>query len=99
MHTTLLSNLVITKVFTASTFYSPQNKKGRRNNRSQWALVIKYEGETTYLSEGKRYLSDLNHVVILPKGCSYARIPFKLHVQTASEVSQLPCFAMQFMRI
>ena len=71
MHTTLLSNLVITKVFTASTFYSPQNKKGRRNNRSQWALVIKYEGETTYLSEGKRYLSDLNHVVILPKGCSY----------------------------
>lgn len=48
-----------------------KNAKTQRNNRSNWAIVIKYEGETMYFSEGKSYLSNINNSVILPKGCSY----------------------------
>lgn len=67
----VLSNLVITKVDSASTFYNPQTKKSRRIDRPCWAVVIKYEGETIYNSNGKQFLSDLHHMVILPKGCTY----------------------------
>lgn len=36
-----------------------------------WAIIIKYEGETVYTSNGIEYLSNLSHIIILPKGCSY----------------------------
>ena len=71
MNTSFLANLVITKVHSASTLYTPQNTKLKRNDRQRWAVVIKYEGETVYTSGEKRFLSNLAHVVILPKGCSY----------------------------
>ncbi|MBE6554325.1 MAG: helix-turn-helix transcriptional regulator [Ruminococcaceae bacterium] len=71
MKSELLSNLIITKVHSASTLFSPQNKKAKRKNRSRWAVIVKYEGETLYTANGKRFLSDANHLVILPKGCTY----------------------------
>ena len=67
----ILSDLVITKVYSVSTLYTPEKTKLKRNNRERWAAVIKYEGETVYSSNGKRFLSDIGHIVILPKGCSY----------------------------
>lgn len=51
--------------------YTPQNTKAKREDRRRWAVVIKYEGETVYTSNGKQFLSDLSHLVILPKGCTY----------------------------
>lgn len=71
MNTEVLSKLVITKVHSVSTLYNPESAKGRRSNRVRWAIVIKYEGETVYTAEGKRYLSDLNHIMILPKSSTY----------------------------
>ena len=71
MNTEILSNLVITKVWSVSTLYSLENAKLKRTDRSRWAAVIKYEGETVYTSGEKRFLSDIGHVAILPKGCSY----------------------------
>ena len=71
MNIDILSNLVITKVHSVSTLYTPKNTKAKRNDRRYWAVVIKYEGETIYYSNGRQFLSDLNHVLILPKGCSY----------------------------
>ena len=67
----VLSNLVITKVHSVSTLYTPQNTKLKRNDRRRWAVVIKCEGQTVYTSNGTRFLSDINHIVVLPKGCSY----------------------------
>lgn len=67
----ILSNLIITKIYSATTMYTEKNKKAKRVNRSCWAFVIKYEGETVYLSQGQKILSDKNNLVILPKGCSY----------------------------
>ena len=71
MDKSILTDLVITDVHSVSTLHSPENKKSKRINRPCWAVVIKYEGETFYLSNGKRFLSDVNHLVILPKGCTY----------------------------
>ncbi|MDY3928361.1 MAG: AraC family transcriptional regulator [Clostridia bacterium] len=71
MYIDILSNLVITKIYSATTIYTEKNTKAKRTNRPYWAVVIKYEGETMYVSKGKSYLSDMNNLVILPKGCSY----------------------------
>lgn len=71
MYLNILSDLVITKIYSATTMYTDKNTKTRRNNRPCWAVVIKYEGETMYVSKGKSYRSDLNNLVVLPKGCSY----------------------------
>ena len=71
MSAELLSNLTIKKVHSVSTLYNPANTKLKKNNRPRWAVVIKYEGETVYTSNGKQFLSDINHMVVLPKGCSY----------------------------
>ena len=71
MNTTVLTDLVITNVLSASTLYSPENKGNKRTNRPCWAVVIKYEGETFYYANEKAFLSDAGHLMILPKGCSY----------------------------
>ena len=67
----ILSNLVITRVHSAATFFTPQNTKIKRYDRPCWAILIKYEGETVYTWEGKRIVSDLQHITILPAGSSY----------------------------
>ena len=71
MNLEILSDLIITKVYSATTMYTEANTKNQRNNRQNWAIVIKYEGETIYTAKGKTYLSDINNIAILPKGCSY----------------------------
>lgn len=71
MNQSILTDLVITNVYSAFILYSPENKKSKRINRPCWAIAIKYEGETYYHTDGKSILSDAAHLVILPKGCSY----------------------------
>lgn len=71
MNAELLSNLVVTRVNSVSTLYSKKNAAAERKNRPLYAVVIKYEGETLYKSNGKQFLSDIEHIVLLPKGCSY----------------------------
>ena len=71
MDTDVLSNLIIDKIDSVSTIYTEENASGRRRNRQRWALVIKYEGETRYTSNGKDYISNINHIALLPKGCDY----------------------------
>ena len=71
MYTDVLSNMVITGVHSVSTLFTIEKAKMRRPNRSRWAIVVKYEGETVYMCNEKLFISDINHIVILPKGCSY----------------------------
>jgi len=71
MNVNILSDLVITKVYSVSTLYTPKSTKLKRQKRSCWAFAIKYEGETVYTSNGKELLSDCAHLIVLPKGCSY----------------------------
>lgn len=67
----LLSNLIITGLRSASTMYTVERAKGRTECRACWAMYLKYEGETVYRSGGKDYLSDRDHIVVLPRGCRY----------------------------
>ncbi len=71
MDTDILSDLIITKIHSVSTMYNEKNTGGKRNNRPVWAFVIKYEGETRYRSNGREYISNINNLAVLPKGCSY----------------------------
>ena len=71
MNGEFLSDMVITRVRSASAVYTPKNTRASRKDRPRWAAIIKYEGETVYTANGKQLLSDANHPVLLPKGCSY----------------------------
>ena len=71
MNTDVLSDLIINRIDSVSTIYTKENTGSKRRNRPQWALVIKYEGETRYVSGGKEYVSNIHHIAVLPKGCDY----------------------------
>ena len=66
-----LSDLVITGVRSVSTLYNSKNNGAKRCDRPCWAIIVKYEGETVYTSCKKRFVSDLSHIALLPRGCSY----------------------------
>ncbi len=66
-----LSNMVIKNVVSVTTMYSPEGAGAKRSNRQRWAVILKYEGATVYFCNGKSYLSDMEHAVLLPRGCSY----------------------------
>ena len=66
-----LSDLVITGVRSVSTLYNSKNNGAKRCDRPCWAIIVKYEGETVYTSGKKRFVSDLSHIALLPRGCSY----------------------------
>lgn len=68
-----VANITITKVFSANRLInSPVGITTYRHNRNGWAVVLKFEGETIYYANGQTVLSNINHPVILPKGCSYS---------------------------
>lgn len=67
----ILSNLVITKIHSATTMYTSGGTRIKRGERPCWAIVHKFEGETVYVSGQKHYVSDWTHPVVLPKGCAY----------------------------
>ena len=67
----ILSDLVITEIQSVTDIYSEKTAHSERINRERWAVVLKYEGETEYICNGKKYISDNHNPVILPKGCSY----------------------------
>lgn len=71
MSSSILSDLIITKIYSVSTMYNKKNAESKRPRRERWAIITKYEGETIYYSCGKQYISNKNNLVVLPKGCSY----------------------------
>lgn len=71
MNAEVLSDLMIHTIHSVSTIYTEKNAGAKRKNRQCWALVIKYEGETRYVSGGREYISNIEHIAVLPKGCDY----------------------------
>lgn len=68
----ILSNIIINKTNFSATIYNKKNAHGTNINRTCWAIIIKYEGETCYTTKSGVYISNINNVVILPKGCNYS---------------------------
>lgn len=66
-----LSDLVITKIYSISTIYTKKNANKKRIQRSNWCIGIKHEGETQYTNNRKIYISNINNIIVMPKGCSY----------------------------
>lgn len=67
----ILSNLIINQVTGIYTMYSGKNESSKRKDRPMWSVTFKYEGETEYICNGKKYISNANNPLILPKGSSY----------------------------
>ena len=68
MDTSILSNLIITDFVSATTIFTQKNAKSKKEDRCSWALVIKFEGETEYTCNGKNYISNIDNLMILPRG-------------------------------
>ncbi len=71
LNSSFLSDMIITRVCSASAIHSPAGSTGERRNRPHWAILYKYEGETVYTASGRQILSDACHPVILPRGSNY----------------------------
>ncbi len=71
MYTDILTDLIITKILYINTIYNEGNTRIKKMQRTKWAIVQKYEGETEYYINGKTILSNKNNMVILPKGTNY----------------------------
>lgn len=67
----ILYDVVVKNVISVLNIHTKLNKTVKRKDRPYWAIIIKYEGETVYLNKGKRYVSNLENMIILPKGSSY----------------------------
>ncbi len=67
----LLSNLVIKRVFSATTIYTEKGTKMANKSRPCWAVIIKQEGETVYTQGPVELVSNISNMVVLPKGCAY----------------------------
>ena len=71
MDTNILYNVVIKNVVSVLNIHTKLNKTVKRKDRPYWAIILKYEGETVYVNKGKRYVSNLENMIILPKGSCY----------------------------
>lgn len=71
MHGNILSDLIITNIISATTIYTEAGAKVKRERRTAWAFVYKYEGETEYNSKNTRFFSNADSVILLPRNSSY----------------------------
>lgn len=67
-----LFNLIITDVSACNRINIAEKTTAKRYNRERTAIAIKTEGSTVYIHNNKEYLSDKNHICILPKNSSYS---------------------------
>ena len=88
----VLSEITINNIRSVTNIYSEKGANASRMNRAHWAIILKYEGETEYISCGKRYISNMDNPVILPMGCSYTWKCIKPgHFYTMEFESSLSC--------
>lgn len=70
-----MPDIVVTNVIdTIRLLDSPVGVNVTMTDRKQWGIVLKTRGRTVYTANGRQILSDSQHPVILPKGCSYSWI-------------------------
>jgi AraC-type DNA-binding domain-containing proteins len=67
-----LSKLIITETCALNRVSLASGSKNVRNNREHNAFAYKVKGRTVYTVDGKNYVSDSKHVILLPKGLAYS---------------------------
>jgi len=73
MDISFLTDLIVTKVTLTSVIYGEKRSSSPNfcQDRKRWAIIIKYEGETEYISHDRTYLSNFQNIPLLPAGCAY----------------------------
>lgn len=66
-----LENIVIKKIFCIYNINAPEKRTASRTDRRYYALSYKFEGKTKYQCDGKSYLGDSQHVLLLPRKKPY----------------------------
>lgn len=67
----VIQNLIIEKIVSVASIYTEAGVRVKKKNRPYWAILIKYEGETEYYVGNKKTVSNINNMVVLPKGSEY----------------------------
>lgn len=67
----MLSKAVITEIVETITVPSPKGRFERIHNRAYYGLSFCKEGQITYSHNGRQYVSDSEHAVLLPQAQTY----------------------------
>ena len=67
-----MENIFISNVKSITCPFSSAGSGGRRVNRTNHAIIFKFEGETIYCSNHKTYISNAENIAFLPKDCNYS---------------------------
>ena len=72
MQNKILSDLIITDVTSVFMAYGDVSENPTTTvDRKEWSISLKLEGKTSFICNGKEYICDALHPVILPKGITY----------------------------
>ncbi len=66
-----LYDLIILNVLAANRISLKKGASSKKINREYTGILIKTQGSTIYKQNGKDFILDRNHIVVLPKGCDY----------------------------
>ena len=66
-----LSKITVKRILAVNKINITHIHTSSRSNRECWAVSVKSGGRTVYVSGGREYVSDPEHVVILPAGANY----------------------------
>lgn len=66
-----LQNCVVCDVLRAVTVHSPQGRFVEMNARVCYGISLCLSGQITYVQNGKKYVSDKEHAVLLPQNGTY----------------------------
>lgn len=67
-----LQNVTITEIINTATVHSPKGRFVFMNNRQVYGISFCISGQISYKQNGKIYVSDQDHAIILPQGASYS---------------------------
>lgn len=94
-----LFDLIITDISACNRINVLPNTQAKRKNRERTAIAIKTEGLTVYEHDGKEYISDKDHICILPKNSSYVFNCKKEGLCLMLELETLDNISLPFMSI
>lgn len=69
-----LKNIVVTELVNIVTVHSPKGRLHTMTERKCYGVSFCLSGQITYVQNGKSYVSDRDHAIILPKGATYTLI-------------------------
>ncbi|MBQ8416484.1 MAG: helix-turn-helix transcriptional regulator [Clostridia bacterium] len=64
-------NIVVTEIDSVFTVNSPKGRIETIRDRKTYGLSFCYEGQITYVHNGRKYVTDRDHAILLPQGESY----------------------------